>query len=96
MQVITPFKIKLNFNCIQSNGTPSILLYSYSKFIHYGKPTSFQWLGLNTKPDSPKLIKWIEEEFKPLFEYDPILWLASVGTAPVELRQHLIPFHKET
>lgn len=102
MQVIIPFKIKLNFSCTQYNGTPSISLYSYntnSSFIqsvYHGKPTSFEWIEFNTKSDSPKLLKWIEEEFKPLFEYDPMLWLASVGTAPVELRPYLTPFHKET
>lgn len=56
---------------------------------------SFIWINPNKVTISDKLINWIESEFKPLFEYDPMLWLASVGTAPIELRKYLIPFHKE-
>lgn len=99
MQVNYPFKIKLIFKdfnklyTIKGYSHPSVLFYEIK---NYGKIVAFEWLELNTKPDSPKLLKWIEEEFKPLFEYDPMLWLASVGTAPVELRPYLTPFHKET
>ena len=100
MQVNYPFKIKLIFKdtnkssyTITSYSDPLELFYGIK---NYGKLFAFKWLELNTKPDSPKLIKWIEEDFKPLFNYNPLLWLASVGTCPEELRQHLIPFHKET
>ena len=96
MQVNCPFKIEI-ITKGKLRRQPYILKsYSTSFIFPPGvRPTSFKWLELNTKPDSPKLIKWIEEEFKPLFNYDPLLWLASVGTCPEELRQHLIPFHKE-
>lgn len=99
MQVNKPFKIQLIFKGPNKSYTiteylfPSVLLYGVK---NYGKPIAFKWLELNTKPDSPKLIKWIEEEFKPLFEDDPFMWFASVGTCPVELRPYLIPFHKES
>ena len=99
MQVHSPFKIKLIFNLmplksytITGFSHPSILFYGIK---NYGKPIAFELLELNVSVNSPKFIKWIEKDFKPLFNYDPFLWLASVGTAPIELRKHLIPFHKE-
>lgn len=95
MQVNYPFKIEI---IIRTELKKPHILKSYNTRLVLApsvRPTSFKWLELNTKPDSPKLIKWIEEEFKPLFNYDPLLWLASVGTCPEELRKHLIPFHKE-
>jgi hypothetical protein len=59
----------------------------------FGKPTAFIWHDSHLRPITPKLIKWIEEEFKPLFDYDPLKWLASVGTCFPELRPYLKDFH---
>lgn len=56
---------------------------------------SFIWINPNKVSISDKLINWIKSEFTPLFDTDPFLWAASVQTAPIELRKHLIPFHKE-
>lgn len=61
----------------------------------YGAPVAFKVIELNVPTNSIKLINWLQYEFKPLFEYDPLMWLASVGTSPTELRQYLIPFHAE-
>ena len=75
------------------NGTDkfsSILEYSY------GKPIGFKLIELNVQTDSVKLINWLQTDFKKLFAYDPLLWLASVATLPTELHQYLIPFHKDT
>ena len=55
-----------------------------------GKPVAFVWNHTHAIKFSPKLVNWIINDFKPLFDYDPMLWLASVGTAPVELREYLI------
>ena len=55
-----------------------------------GKPVAFVWNHTHSIKFSPKLVNWIINDFKPLFDYDPMLWLASVGTAPVELREYLI------
>ena len=57
---------------------------------HRGKPVAFVWNHTHSIKFSPKLVNWIINDFKPLFDYDPMLWLASVGTAPVELREYLI------
>ena len=100
MQVNKAFKIRLIFNIkpfksytITGFSHPTILFYEIK---NYGKPIAFELIELNVSTNSPKFIKWIEEDFKPLFNYDPLLWLASVGTCPEELRKHLIPFHKES
>ena len=61
----------------------------------YGAPVAFKVIELNVPTNSIKLINWLQYEFKPLFEYDPLMWLASVGTMPIELHQYLIPFHKD-
>ena len=55
-----------------------------------GKPIAFVWNHTHSIKFSPKLVNWIINDFKPLFDYDPMLWLASVGTAPVELREYLL------
>ena len=55
-----------------------------------GKPVAFVWNHTHSIKFSPKLVNWIINDFKPLFDYDPMLWLASVGTAPVELREYLL------
>lgn len=101
MQVNLPFKIKLIFNIkpfksytITGFSHPSILFYGIKNY--GGKPIAFELIELNVNTDSLKLIKYLEEDFKQLFNYDPLLWLASVGTCPEELRKHLIPFHKES
>ena len=64
-------------------------------FFDYGAPVAFKVIELNVPTNSIKLINWLQYEFKPLFEYDPLMWLASVGTLPAELHQYLIPFHKD-
>ena len=61
----------------------------------YGAPVAFKVIELNVPTNSLKLINWLQHNFKPLFEYDPLMWLASVGTMPIELHQYLIPFHKD-
>ena len=63
---------------------------------NYGAPVAFKVIELNVPTNAIKLINWLQHEFKPLFEYDPLMWLASVGTMPIELRQYLIPFHNGT
>ena len=55
-----------------------------------GKPIAFVWNHTHSIKFSPKLVNWINNDFKVLFDYNPMLWLASVGTAPVELREYLI------
>ena len=55
-----------------------------------GRPIAFVWNHTHSIKFSPKLVNWINNDFKPLFDYDPMLWLASVGTAPIELREYLI------
>ena len=54
------------------------------------KPVAFVWKHTHSIKFSPKLVNWIINDFKQLFDYNPMLWLASVGTAPVELREYLI------
>ena len=105
MQVNKPFEIKLIFN-----GTPktytvdTFIAYETQRFgvrdfidlkRKYGKAIGFKLIELNVPTDSTKLINWLQQEFKFMFSYDPLLWLASVGTMPIELHQYLIPFHKD-
>ena len=75
-----------------SSGTMNIHLMCYN----YGSPIGFKLTKLTISTDSAKLINWLQTDFKKLFAYDPLLWLASVATVPVELHQYLIPFHKDT
>lgn len=65
-----------------------------TKYITGYKPIKFIWEDSHLRPITPKLIRWLQEEFKPLFDYDPLLWLASVGTCCPEIRPYLKDFHE--
>jgi len=56
-------------------------------------PIAFIWHDSYLCPATPKLVKWIDNEFKPIFDYDPLMWLASVGTCSPELRPYLKDFY---
>lgn len=107
MQVNPPFIIKLIFRNTYKFTIMGFSLYStstkdYPSFkltdaiSYYGKPIAFELIKLNINSSSLKLIHWLQTEFKDLFDLDPLLWFASVGTMPVELHQYLIPFHSES
>ena len=92
---VNAFKLKMP----KDIGAHKILFTEYlleDAIFDYGAPVAFKVIELNVPTNSIKLINWLQHEFKPLFEYDPLMWLASVGTMPIELHQYLIPFHKDT
>lgn len=108
MQVNKPFEIELIFR--GTNKTVKINTFSrIEHLVHvghigqffstmeceYGKPIGFKLIKLNMPVTSKKFINWLKYEFKLRFDYDPLLWLASVATLPVELHQYLIPFYAE-
>ena len=105
MQVNKPFEIKLIFKDTPKTYTvDTFIAYETQRFgvrdflnlkTEYGKAIGFKLIELNVPTDSIKLINWLQQEFKFMFSYDPLLWLASVATLPVELHQYLIPFHKD-
>ena len=105
MQVTKPFVIKLIFKDTPKTYTvSSFIAYETQRFMvsdfidlkrKYGKAIAFKLIELNVPTDSIKLINWLQQEFKFMFDYDPLLWLASVATLPAELHQYLIPFHKD-
>ena len=91
---VNTFKLKrLNIDVNERFFTGYIL---EDAIFNYGAPVAFKVIELNVPTNAIKLINWLQHEFKPLFEYDPLMWLASVGTLPTELRRYLIPFHKDT
>ena len=103
IQVNPPFIIKLIFRNTYKFTIMGFSLYKdYPSFkltdaiSYYGKPIAFKLIKLNINSSSPKLIHWLQTEFKDLFDLDTLLWFASVGTMPVELHQYLIPFHSES
>ena len=77
---------KLSINLLSNFEVSPVKYYIPRK----GKPVAFVWNHTHSIKFSPKLVNWIINDFKPLFDYDPMLWLASVGTAPTELREYLI------
>ena len=108
MQVNSPFKIQLIFKPINTffyldrfrlhdhSRRPYFHEYIVQDAIYnYGKPVGFKLIELNVPVDNLKLINWLQQDFKGMFDYDPLIWFASVGTMPIELRQYLIPFHTE-
>ena len=102
MQVNPQFIIRLIFRnkftiTLYNTSTKHYQSFNLTDAIsYYGKPIAFKLIKLNINLSSPKLIYWLQTEFKDLFDLDPLLWFASVGTMPVELHQYLIPFHSES
>ena len=107
MTVYNPFTIELIFRMNFKFTISSFSMYSISTELYkpldltdairyYGNPVAFKLLNLNINSDSPKLINWLQTDFKYIFDHDPLLWFASVGTMPIELRQYLIPFYQES
>ena len=99
MQVNYPFRIELIHK--NTEYSPQYLItFSFSTWLDftsnpYGKFIAFKVIELNVPINSVKLINWLQSDFKQLFDYDPIMWFASVGSFPEELHQYLIPFHKD-
>ena len=85
------YKLSISLLSKVNSSAGSVHMYSAEYHIQRrGKPVAFVWNHTHSIKFSPKLANWIITEFKPSFDYDPMLWLASVGTAPVELREYLI------
>ena len=85
------YKLSISLLSKVNSSAGSVHMYSAEYHIQRRrKPVAFVWKHTHSIKFSPKLVNWIINDFKPLFDYDPMLWLASVGTAPVELREYLI------
>ena len=85
------YKLSISLLCMVNLSAKDMRIPSAEYYIQRkGKPVAFVWKHTHSIKFSPKLVNWIINDFKPLFDYDPMLWLASVGTAPVELREYLI------
>lgn len=101
MQVNQPFKIELIHKNANTKYSRYLLnTFSFGDWLdfilkNYGKFIAFKVIELNVPTDSVKLINWLQSDFKQLFDYDPIMWFASVASFPEELHQYLIPFHKD-
>lgn len=54
------------------------------------RPNSFIWHNPKVQVVTPKLIEWIEQEFRYIFNSDQFLWSVSSITAPEYLQQHLL------
>ena len=54
------------------------------------RPNSFIWHNPKAQAVTPILIKWIEKEFRHIFNSDRFLWSVSSTTAPEDLQQHLL------
>ena len=53
------------------------------------KPIAFIWHDSHLRPASPKLIKWLQTDFKSIFKYDPLKWWASISTVSPHLQPYL-------
>ena len=52
-------------------------------------PIGFIWHDSQLRPASPKLINWLQNDFKTIFQYDPIKWWASISTVSPHLQPYL-------
>ena len=64
---------------------------SLSHFIRFiGKPTHFIWHDPDARPVTQKMRDWVADVFPQIFnQSNKLLLFASIGTAPLELREQL-------
>lgn len=73
------------------------ILSEFTEFYHVNqyingnpeKPTHFLWPDSHLRKPTPKLIKWIQTDFKQMFDPNPFLWMASVGSVDQKLQPYL-------
>lgn len=64
--------------------------YTYNRyFIYEPKPVAFKWPDSSNRKLSPKLIKWLQTDFKQMFEYNAMLWMASVAGVDTKFQPYL-------
>ena len=70
----------------------AIKVLSQSRGIQRGgsRPIGFIWHNPAAISVTPSLIEWVATEFYWLFNTNPIMWTASVYTAPEELQPLLL------
>lgn len=54
------------------------------------RPNAFIWHNPKAVNVTPKLIEWIEQEFRYIFNSDAFLWSVSSTTAPEDIKPHLL------
>ena len=93
MQVNRQHKIELIFKehppikIFPLDSTDTILIsipLNYKTTKGFSKPCAFKWPDSYNRKPTPKLVKWFEEVFKQIFEYDPVMWMASCATLSPE------------
>lgn len=85
MQVNSPSPITLIY---PDKSEASLRIYggpndSREIFINWGKnihPIAFKWPDSHLRPLTPKLINWLQTDFKAMFDTNAFLWMASVAT----------------
>lgn len=72
----------------KEGGEIKIVTYSSKLFIN---PTyvAFKWPDSVNRKLSPKLINWLQTDFKNFFEYNPLLWTASVAGVDPKFQPYL-------
>ena len=85
---LPPYKLKLlqDINKYTINEVVSL-----SGLIHFrGKPTHFIWHDPDARPVTQKMRDWVADVFPQIFnQSNKLLLFASIGTAPLELREQL-------
>jgi len=82
-----------------NKGEPIILIdinknewetYTYSKYpVGFPTAVAFKWPDSSNRKLSPKLIKWLQTDFKQLFEPNAMLWMASVASVDPKFQPYL-------
>ena len=63
-------------------------LFSFIQW--FSKPTHFIWHDPDARPVTQKIRNWVAEVFPQIFDpSNKLLLFASIGTAPLELREQL-------
>ena len=58
------------------------------------RPNGFIWHNPKAITITPKLIEWVEIEFRYIFTTDAFLWATSINSAPIKLQSILKEFYE--
>lgn len=84
LRILQPVVLRDSFTTIRHSANIACLIW------HSDKPTHFIWHDPAARPVTQKIRNWVADVFPQIFNpSNKLLLFASIGTAPLELREQL-------
>ena len=84
LDILQPVMLRDSFTSLTNRTNDACLIW------HSDKPTHFIWHDPDARPVTQKMRNWVADVFPQIFNpSNKLLLFASIGTAPLELREQL-------